>query len=149
MPGMYDLFETDKDLERNGVWYDYGAFRVKLRFAGGANKAYLSLLETTMKPYRRAIDQGLLPPERLQALLQEVFSKTMVAAWQIAIIDAETGEVSWKDGIEAKDGTILPVTPENIIATFRNLQSLFTDLIEQGSKTANYRLATLEDDAKN
>ena len=42
MNTMFDQFETDPVLESEGIWIDYGAFRVKIARAGGANKKYLS-----------------------------------------------------------------------------------------------------------
>lgn len=146
--GLYKQFEASTDFERDGIWIDYGEFRVKLRFAGGANKAYVSLLEVTMKPFRRAIQQGSFPEERSRRLLMTVYAKTMIADWETAQTD-DKGVTSWAKGIEGRDGKLLPVSPDNLIDTFNNLNNLFIDLIEQGTTASNFRLADLEADGKN
>jgi hypothetical protein len=148
--GLYNQFETDSSVEKEGVWADYGDFRIKVRHAGGANRSYSTLLEATMKPYRRAIEQGSFPEERSKQLLMQIYSKSIVSDWETSQGDDEiTGNTIWVSGIEAKDGSLLPVTPENIEQTFKNLPNLFLDIVQMASSAAAYRIIDLEADAKN
>lgn len=156
MSGLYKQFESDPKLENEGVWYDYGDFRTKLRFAGGVNKAYLGVLESTLKPYRRLIDQGVFPEERLRSLLMQVYAKTIVSDWHTALKDPdgnlvlnEKGETTWVDGIESKDGSLIQFSADAVLQTFRNLPNLFIDFATVATSAGNYRLANLEADGKN
>ena len=145
--GMYDNFGTDKTLEVEGVWTNYGEFRVKIAHTGGANKAYLTLGEQKMKPFRRAIENGTFPRDRTEILLFEIFAHTIVKGWEVNT--GEPGEEIWSPGIEGPDGDVLPFTPANVEKTFKNLPALFYDVKEVADSIAAFRAADLEDDAKN
>ena len=74
--GMYDVFETDTDLETNGVWIDYGEFRVRIASAGSGNKNYMKYAEKKLKPVRKAMEAGALNEGRSQAIMADIFTKT-------------------------------------------------------------------------
>lgn len=141
--GLYASFQTNPEYERDGIWLDYGSFRIRLRFAGGSNKQYNSLMEVMTKPYRRAIEQGVFPEDRMRDILRTVYAKTMVADWETEV----SGEM--KKGIEGPNGELLPVTEANLIMTFENLPNIFLDLVQQASVIGNYRMADLEADSGN
>jgi hypothetical protein len=141
---MYDLFKTDKGLEREGVLVEYGAFRVKIARTGGANKRYLKRLEAALKPYRRAIQTDTMSEELAGELMRRVFAETVVLDWETAV-DGE-----WRRGIEAPDGgELLPVTADNVAKTLEALPDLFTDLREQAGKVSLFRQTVIEGDSGN
>lgn len=144
--GMYNQFETDKSLESEGVWVDYGDFRVKIAHAGGGNKTYLKYAEVKMKPLRRAIDTGSISRERSTALLSDIYAQAIVKGWQISTGD---GEEDWKDGIEGPDGKTMKFNKENVMMTFKALPTLFTDIQTMAASIEQFRLALAEDEAKN
>lgn len=147
---MYSQFETDTDLETQGIWIDYGDFRVLIARAGGANKRYMSYTEVKTKPFRRAIQAGTMTEERSRALLYDIYAKTVILDWQVSQgLDKKTEEVVWKRGIHAKDGSILEFNPENVIQVFRSLPSLFQDLQQSAEGIALFRKEEIEADAKN
>ena len=146
---MYSQFETDPNLETGGIWIDYGDFRVQLARAGGANKKYLSYAEAKTKPFRRAIQAGTMPEERSRTLLYDIYAKTVILDWQVADGEEKDGTVKWKSGIHKKGGGLFDVTPENIITTFKNLQSLFIDLQQSAESIALFRKEEMEEDGKN
>lgn len=141
--GMYDIFETDEDLETTGIWLDYGDFRLKVASAGQGNKKYVRYAEKALKPIRRAMQAGAVSNERSLAIMSDIFAKTIVLDWQVKVNDA------WKSGIEGRDGDILPFNYDNVIATFSALPNLFMDIQEQAQSIANFRKAELEDDSGN
>lgn len=142
--GMYDTFETDGNLEKNGVWLDYGDFRMLIASAGQGNKNYVRYAEKKLKPVRRAMEAGALSNERSMALMADIYSKTIVLDWQVR---GEDGE--WKQGIEDKDGNIIAFNQENVEEAFRNLPRLFMDVQEQAQSLSNFRRAELEEETKN
>lgn len=142
--GMYDTFETDPEREQEGVYLDYGDFRVRIAHAGQGNSKYVRYAEKKLKPVRRAMEAGALGNERSMAIMIDIYSKTIVLDWQVR--DAEG---DWKSGIEAKDGKILPFNEETVQNTLRALPNLFTDIQQQASSIANFRKAELEEDSGN
>lgn len=149
MGNMYDQFETDADLEVNGIWIDYGDFRVKIARAGGANKKYLSYAEKKTKPFRRAIQNGTMPEERSKPLLFDIYAKTIVLDWEIADGEEKDGTTKWKQGIHKKGGGTLPFTPENVLLTFKQLEAIFFDLQQVAEGISLFRKEEMEEDGKN
>ena len=141
--GMYDIFETDEDLETTGIWLDYGDFRLKVASAGQGNKKYVRYAEKALKPIRRAMQAGAVSNERSLSIMSDIFAKTIVLDWQV-----KSGD-EWKSGIEGRDGDILPFNYDNVIATFQALPNLFMDIQEQAQSIANFRKGELEDDSGN
>lgn len=141
--GMYDTFETDKNLEENGVWLDYGDFRIKIASAGQGNKNYVRYAEKKLKPVRRAMEAGAMSNERSMALMADIYSKTIVLDWQCRVDD------EWKQGIEDKLGEIIPFNQTNVEEAFHNLPRLFMDVQEQAQSLSNFRTAELEEETKN
>ena len=146
---MYDQFETDPTLEAEGIWIDYGDFRVQIGRAGGANKRYLSYAEAKTKPFRRAIQAGTMPEERSKALLYDIYAKTIILNWQINDGVDKDGNTKWKNGIHKKGGGLLEVTPDNIVLTFKNLPALFMDIQASAESISLFRKEEMEADAKN
>mgnify|MGYP006921326703 CR=1 FL=1 len=150
MTGLYAQFESDPALEQNGIWYDYGPFRAKIRYAGGANKSYQKFLEFVSKPFRRAIEQGSFPEDPNRASMAKVYAKTIIADWETNSGEKnEAGETIWTPGIEGRDGKIIPFNEANVLLTLEALPNLFIDFVTVANGSSNYRLADLEADGKN
>jgi hypothetical protein len=144
MLSMFEQFGTNSELEQEGVWADYGSFRIKIAHSGGANKKYSSAMETKTRPFRKAIQAGSFSEDRALPILIEVYSETIIKAWEI---QSSAGE--WLKGIHSKDGGILPVTKENIMHTLHILPKLFEDIQEMSKSISAYREEILEEDSKN
>lgn len=145
--GMYNTFETDPNREQEGVFLDYGDFRVRIAHAGQGNKKYVQYAEKALRPVRQAMNAGALSNDRSMAIMSDVYAKTIILDWQVAV-RSEDG-ISWKQGIEAKDGSILPFSNENVEATLKALPALFTDIQQQASSIANFRAAEIEEESGN
>lgn len=141
--GMYDIFETDEDLESSGIWIDYGDFRVKIASASQGNKKYVKYAEKALKPVRKAMQAGALSNERSIAIMSDIYAKTIVLDWETM----KDGKMV--KGIEQRDGSIAPVNYETIRQVFLDLPNLFIDIQEQANSIANFRKAELEEEAKN
>ena len=140
---LYSNFQTDPNLEKNGVWIDYGTFRVLLAFAGGANKRYLSMMDKKFKPLRQAIHAGTLDNDRAQKMLMELYAEAVILDWETIHEDKP------QRGIEGPNGELLPFTVENVKMTFANLPNLFLDLKTQSELISNFRIRELEAEAGN
>lgn len=141
---MYDTFETDDNLEKNGVWLDYGDFRVKIASAGQGNKSYVRYAEKKLKPVRRAMEAGSLSNERSVSIMSDIYAKTIVLDWQVRNENDE-----WTTGIEDREGNIIDFNQANVEEVFQNLPRLFMDIQEQAQSLSNFRRAELEGETKN
>ncbi len=151
---LYDVFETDSDLEQKGINIDYGNTLITIARAGGSNKKYLRSLERRTKMYRRAIQTETMDNEVAIAVLREVYAESVILRWetrQPSTMDEDGNEVKGEMvvGIEADNGDILPFNAENVVLTLKNLPDLFGDIQEQASKGSLYRAAMLEGDSGN
>ena len=146
--GMYNTFKTDPNREQEGVWLDYGDFRVLIAHAGQGNKKYVAYAEKKLRPVRQAMNAGALSNERSLSIMADVYAKTIVLDWQVAQKN-EDGTISWKTGIESRDGTVLPFNAQTVETTLKALPNLFSDIQQQASSIANFRRAELEDEAGN
>ncbi|QDP61608.1 MAG: hypothetical protein Tp138OMZ00d2C19078261_69 [Prokaryotic dsDNA virus sp.] len=146
---MYDMFAADEHLEAEGVWVDYGDFRVLLARAGGANKKYTKYMETKSKPFRRAIQAGAMPEKRSRELLFDVYATTVIKDWEVNSGEAEDGSTVWERGIHMPDGSVGEYSKDNVMLTFRKLPDLFFDLQKQADGIAIFRKEEMEEDAKN
>ena len=142
--GMYDTFKTDPTREQEGVWLDYGDFRIRVAHAGQGNKRYVAYAEKALRPVRQAMNAGALSNERSMNIMADIYAKTIIIDWQVLQADK-----TWKTGIEAEDGSILPFNNENVELTLKALPNLFSDIQAQASSIANFRASEIEEDAKN
>ena len=145
--GMYQQFGTDKNLEKSGIVIDYGDFRVTVARAGSANSKFVRTHEFLTKPVRRLIDQDLLPVDKQQEINRALYAKAVVLNWEVK--ETKGDKETWKQGVEAADGSVMPFNEENVIATFENLPDLFFDLQIQANTMKLFLASNREADAKN
>ena len=141
--GLYELFRTNPDLEKNGVEYEGENFLITIARAGGANKRYARMLEQHSRPYRRALQTETLGNDKAMELLYMTYADAVIIAWKTKV----NGE--WVEGIEGPDGELLPFTRDNVIMTFKQLPDLFLEIQEQSGKVSIYRQDILESEAGN
>lgn len=80
---LWDVFGTDPQLEKEGVWIDLGKYgKFLLARAGGANRSFQAAVEVAMRPHRALIEAGKLDEDLAEQLLIPVFAKTIVRGWE-------------------------------------------------------------------
>lgn len=146
---MYEMYESDPILEQEGIWADYGDFRVKLARAGGANKRYAQYTEKRTKPYRRAIQSGALPEERGRVLLIDIYAEAVILDWEVSTGQDDNNDTIWQRGIHARDGSIMDFNKPNVVKTLKALPNLFQDLQDTAQAATAYHKEDLEEDSGN
>jgi hypothetical protein len=131
--GLYDLFGTDNDLEKEGFALEYGDATFVIARAGGSNEKFQRCIERKMRPYRAAINSGTMVEETSRKLLAEAYAETIVLAW---------------DGVTDRDGNVMDFSKENIVKLFLDLPDLFTEIINESSRISNFVAMAAEADAK-
>lgn len=137
---LYRQFKTDENVEKSGVWLEYGPndkglpIRIRVARAGGANTKFARLLEQKTKPYRRQLQNETLDPKVGDELFADLYAECVVLDWE---------------NVDAEDGTSLPFSKENCLKLFKDLPDLFADIREQSNKSALYRADIREIASKN
>ena len=94
---MLKITPVDDSLQTNGAWAEYHG--VELLIARSGNSKYKSAFRHKIKPYKKQIDNGTLPPETSDRILSETIAETVLLGWR---------------GLEA-DGKDVPYTLDNAI----------------------------------
>lgn len=144
MSKMYEQFKTDQSLEKKGINIDYGSFVVTIARAGGSNKRFSQMLTIKSRPHRRALQSESLDEEISNKILREVMIATVILNWQVRKEDE-----SLEQGVESKDGEILPFNKENINETLKELPDLLLDLQQQAMNMTLFKETIQEEDLKN
>jgi hypothetical protein len=128
------MFATDDRAARDGVWLDYGKFRILVRYAGEGNEAYLKAMATIHRKHKKAIQYGALANDLARKLLMQVVADTVV--------------VDWDGEIEAGKPAP-PCTPEAVLAYFQRFPMFYLDVHEQAQNFGLFRKELLEEESKN
>lgn len=134
MKSIYDIFGADQSLEKSGIELDYGSFSLTVARAGGANAQFKRVLEQLAKPYKHAIQRGILDEETQKRILATAYARAVVLNWR---------------GVVDRNGEPMECNEENIVKLLLDLPDLFDSLQEEASKLANFQKEEEEDDAKN
>lgn len=90
------IFKTDKDIEKDGIWYEVApgvAFLIK-RFGGFNSPPIKAALAKYYKPYSRQIENGTLDQAKEKEIMTKVFSHSCILGWKGIEIDGELVEFS-------------------------------------------------------
>lgn len=123
-PTLYDLFDSDRNLEKVGVWVEVGSARFKCRRAGGANDDYINLAAKKIRPFAQAIQDDVLPREMGDDLMAEVYAETIVLDWE-NVTDRQGGQI--------------PFSKEACVALFKELPNVFALVRAQADRAGNFR----------
>lgn len=142
-------FKTSPKLETEGIWLELGNTRIRLARAGGQNQKYNAAMEKISKIHRRAIENELLSSEKSLSILREVYADTVVLDWETNI--GTEDDSKWVEGIEPETpgDDLLPVTRENIIATFKELPDLFLECKRTAEKMMYFSQSLIDGAVKN
>lgn len=147
---LYSQFQTDKNVEKEGVVLEYGKTKdgrtISLRIAraGGANTRYSKLLEAATKPYRRQLQNETMDNEVAEALTKKVYAQAVVLGWEnveFPVLD--------KGGKMTGEFEEAEFTVDNCVKLFNDLPDLWLDIQQQAARAALFRQDILEADAKN
>lgn len=140
----YEMFQADKTKETSGIWLDFGSFRVKVARAGGSNVQFAKVVEEKTRPYRRAMEQGVMDAKVGDRLLAEAFAECIILDWKV---QNDAGELV--QGMHAPDGSIQEFTKEHVVQTLLDLPEFFSQLQTETMKLANFRRDAMKDEGKN
>ena len=108
---LYQMFEMDHDLEREGITVNYGSVKFQIARAGGRNKAFKDTFASKAKRHRTQIDNETMSDEMADRIMAESYAEAVILGWWTRkedehgdpILDKK-GEEQWDDVIENKEG---------------------------------------------
>jgi hypothetical protein len=148
--------ETDPAKERDGVPFDRGEYEVTLRRRGGTNDRFDVELSRLMKPHRVAQAAGVFSHETQTECTARAFIRSCIVRWRTwssavpGYDPGRDGEPKLIDGIQNRDGTIVPATEETMLpALTGGMTGELEELLLLSTREQAYRLLQREDDAGN
>lgn len=134
---MVDLtkkFGVDPELERQGVWCDFGdGMRVKI--ARWGNPDFQRLLVALQKPYRFQLDTGTLPPDVDRQIMNELIAKTIIRDWEHVELDGTVLECSLAERLR--------------VLTDERIHDFRSQVIRYSQEAEAFRRHELEEEAGN
>ena len=109
-----------------------GPYWMKVRRAGGSNKAYARAMQKKLADYQPLIAKGELPDDVWDRLRMEVFAETIVVAW------------NFQSG-----GQPVPFSPQNVLAFFKRYPEGFRIVEQEAASLDAFRRKATDDAAKN
>jgi len=144
MTSIYDLYDTDSNIEQDGITVAYPDVKLQLARAGGSNAQYAKVVKRVTRPFRLQIEKGQLDPKQALTLTARVYAEAIVRkAW------FKVGEDEWVEGqIPGRKGP-MDATPENLVKLFTDIPDFFADVQAMASQATNYSPEEVEADLKN
>lgn len=147
MKSLRNAYKTSPKLETEGVYFETGNTRVRLRRAGGANTAYNMAMAKLVKEHKRAIDLELIGETKASRLLYDLYAEHVVTEWETNIGTDDAPE--WVAGIDDGNGGTLPATFDNIVQTFTEIPDYFVECKQFAEGLQYYRENLISDTVKN
>ena len=153
---LYKTFETDTDLEREGILVNFGSVKFSLARAGGRNKAFRDLFNAKAKKHRVELDNETLSDEVADRIMAESYAEAVVLGWWTRkedengdpILDKK-GEEQWDDHIVNREGKKVKYSVDECVKLLLDLPDLFQTLQSYAQKAANFRKEFEEEDEGN
>ncbi len=126
-------FETNEQLEIDGVWEDLDDEGAGLLIARVGNKAYLKAYQKVPIGVRRQLDSGSLPEGMGENIVCKLLARTILLDWRNL----------------ANDGEEIPYNYENALKMLTSYKD-FRDLVWTiSTDQSRFREEALEEEAKN
>lgn len=129
---IFDVYETAEDAEVTGVWTDVGPSRFLLARAGGANVDFAKTTTKRLAPFQAALES--MSKKQTDELAIGIFVDTILKDWE---------------NVTERDGTVIEFNRDNARRVLLQLPNLFSALMVEANKLANYTKRNVETAAKN
>ena len=135
MSGFMDRYKTDKGLEEEGVWVDYGdGLKVQMRRLN--SKASKDCRRRLEKPYAGQYRGREMPDSLQEELLNKQLSQAVVVGWE--------GVPNPDD--PKKD---LPFSPENVLRMIQEFPDFRDDILTAAMERTTFQKGDVEKQEKN
>ncbi len=141
---VFRTFGTSRQLEREGIWLNYGDIKFLVARAGGTNIAYQELLKAKIRPVRHQIERDTLSKDDDNRINAELYAETIIKDVQVLQEDGQ-----WVKGVPTEAGDVAPYSTAAVVALLLELPELFRDLRTCASDSQKYLKEQEAADTKN
>lgn len=120
---LYQLFETDKQLEENGVDFAFGDSMFRCKRAGGSNRIFDRIFEERTRAYSTKMQMASISEEMSEAILMDVYFDAVAISWT---------------NVSDRDDNELPFTKENFVQVMKDLPDLWKSLRQAAANMDNF-----------
>lgn len=131
---IYDVFETDENLEAKGIRVRIADSVFIVARAGGSNERFRKVAEAKTRPIRRRIETNTIEVDEMNRIMAEIFAESVLLGWE---------------DVYDKQGNPMTFSRDNAVRLLLDLPDLFQVLQEESKTLANFKALELEGDAKN
>jgi hypothetical protein len=130
---LFDLFDTNRESEEDGVWIDLNGV-TKFKIRAFSAKAVVDLRDKLMKPFQTMIRANLeIPEDKNEEIGLKVIAGAVLSDWP---------------GVEIDD-TDVPYSADAAYTLLKQLPKLANFIAQSAMNTQNFRDEAREDSAKN
>lgn len=133
MSGFLDRYATDKTLEEEGVWVDFGD-GIMVKIARITSKKSKELRRRLERPLVRKSRGGELSIDQLEYLMTEQLSQAVVQDWK---------------GVTDENGNELPCTPDNCRTILNKFPDFREDIATVSLEKETFRAERHEEELGN
>lgn len=138
MASAFEIFASNPKSEADGVWNDFGDFKIRIARAGGANKRFVRVMEAKTKPYLRAIKTETLDPDIANRIFMECYAQCVITGWECNT--AKQGEeAKWEPVVEVEPGIYEAFSDAAVLKALVALPNLFEDIKNQAGGFASFK----------
>jgi hypothetical protein len=145
---IYEMFATDKNLEKTGVWLAFGPDGKYGRFhiarAGGANTRYAKALEAKTRPIRKSIETGTLDNDEGEAMMLDLYVETVILGWE-NVRARPTAEQQ----LNNEPGDLIPYSRAAAKKLMQEVPDLMVEIRGYATNFTNFRGKQIEEDSGN
>ena len=140
------IYETNTDLEKDGIWHTFDGFKVKIARAGGFNSKLNHIMNEESKRFKREFGNSFLNDTELKIEWSaNCYAKSLIKGWQTY----DKKQRKYVSGIELDPGKLLPYNTENVIKVFIELPELMNAIYSDSRDAENYQVKEAAEEAKN
>lgn len=135
---LRNMLKTSSTLEKQGIEFEMANTRLLIARAGGQNTRYNAAMTKLHDKHKRAIDLRVVNDEVVTNDVYEIYAEHVVLNWWTNTADDGKPD-NWQVGIEGKDGELLDVNLENVVAYFKDVPDFFHE-VRTAAENAQYFL---------
>lgn len=136
---LFKKYKTDAQLEAEGVLFNLGEFKVRLRRVGGANKKGEAAVKEVMAPYT------VTPLDKEEdSVQQEALATMFVKACYVEHSWETKVDGKFERGILDEEDKLVPATTSTVIRILKQLPELRGKLQDLASTVEHYKAAQVK-----
>jgi hypothetical protein len=79
---LYELYETDKDMEKKGIYLKFADSKFKVKRAGGSNRDFDTIFEARTREFQHKLQIASLTQEHQDDILMDVYFDAVMLGWE-------------------------------------------------------------------